>query len=81
MLKSIAKTSPSLREIRAGTQDRQLEAGIKAMEGCCLLVCSSWIARPDFLYTQDQLVMGDTTHGGLPLAPPPIYASLMEAFS
>ena len=38
---------------RSGTQTRQgnLEAGAEAeaMEGCCLLVCSSWLAQPALL--------------------------------
>jgi hypothetical protein len=33
------------------TQGRDLEAGAdaEAMEGCCLLACSSWLAQPAFL--------------------------------
>lgn len=36
------------------TQDRTLEAGAgaEAMEGCCLLLCISWLAQPVFLYSQ-----------------------------
>ena len=39
----------SLRETKAGTtQGRHLEAGAdaEAMEGCCLLACSPWLAQP-----------------------------------
>jgi hypothetical protein len=34
-----------------GSQNRNLEAGVdaEAMEGCCLLACSSWLAKPAFL--------------------------------
>ena len=33
------------------TQGRNLEAGTdaEAMEGCCLLACSPWLAQPAFL--------------------------------
>lgn len=36
--------SPSCREVRAGTQSGNLEAGTepKAMEKCCWLICSPW---------------------------------------
>ena len=48
--------TPSLREVRAGTQGRSLEAAAEAegMKECCLLACSSWLAWlawPAFLYT------------------------------
>ena len=35
-----------LREAKAGTQNKNLEAGADAevMEGCCLLACLSWLA-------------------------------------
>lgn len=39
--------SLSWREIRAGTQGRNLEAGPEAdMEDCGLLTCSPWLAQP-----------------------------------
>lgn len=49
----------SVKEVRAGTQGRNLEAGTEAepMEECCLLACSTC-----FLLTQDQVPRGGTTH-------------------
>jgi hypothetical protein len=39
------------REVEAGTQDRNLEAGIDAEDatGLCLLACTAWLAQPTFL--------------------------------
>jgi hypothetical protein len=39
-----------LKDVWAGTQDRNLEAETKAevMEKYCLLACSSWLAQPVF---------------------------------
>jgi hypothetical protein len=44
--------APSLKEIRAGTQLRNLEAGteMEIVEECCLLPCSSWFASACLLY-------------------------------
>jgi hypothetical protein len=41
----------SLKEIKTESQGRNLEAGAdaEAMEGCSLLVCSSWLAQTAFL--------------------------------
>ena len=41
---TIPGNSPSLRGVK-------LEAGseAEAMEGCCLLACSSWLSQPAFL--------------------------------
>ena len=41
-----------LMEVKAGTQTEQgLQAGAdaEAVEGCCLLPCSSWLAHPNVL--------------------------------
>jgi hypothetical protein len=37
----------TIKEVRIGTQDRNLEAGAdaEAMEGCFLLACSLWLAQ------------------------------------
>lgn len=45
-------------------QRQKPETGIEAetMEGCCLLSYSSWLAQFVFLYTQDHLPRGGTTH-------------------
>ena len=47
---SLGHTSTSL-FITEGSQDQNLEAGAdaEAMEGSCLLDCSSWLAQPAFL--------------------------------
>jgi hypothetical protein len=37
-------------------QGRSLEAGAEAMKGCCLLVCSPWLAQPAFLLNSQPLV-------------------------
>jgi hypothetical protein len=41
----------SLREVRAGTQGRTLQAGTdtEAVEKCGLLTCSLWLSQPAFL--------------------------------
>jgi hypothetical protein len=52
ILFTLPQCSLSLKETRTGTQDSgNLEAGAdaEAMEGCCLLACSSWFAQPAFL--------------------------------
>jgi hypothetical protein len=44
--------SSSSKDIRMGTQPRQepkAEADAEAMEGCCLLALSPWLAQPAFL--------------------------------
>lgn len=43
--------SPSQREIRTGSQGRNLEAVAKAeaIENCCLVAYSSWLGQPGFL--------------------------------
>jgi hypothetical protein len=43
--------TPLLKEVRAETQGRNLEAetGVEAMEECCLLACSSWESQSSFL--------------------------------
>jgi hypothetical protein len=50
----------SLREVRAGTQGRNLEpnAEAEAMEGCCLLACSSWLVQPSSLYNSGPPAQG-----------------------
>jgi hypothetical protein len=47
--------SPLLKEVRAGAQGRNLKTGAEAeaMEGCCLLACSAWLARPALLHHPD----------------------------
>jgi hypothetical protein len=41
-----------MKVIRAGKQSRNLEVGTeaKAVDECCLLACSPWLAQPAFLY-------------------------------
>lgn len=57
--------SPSLREIRAETQDHSLETKAKATEECCLL-CSFWLTPISFFYAiQDHLSKGSTDYSGL----------------
>jgi hypothetical protein len=43
--------SPLEKEVKANTQGRTMEAGIEAeaMEECCLLTQSPWLAQPAFL--------------------------------
>jgi hypothetical protein len=66
--------SPSLREARTGTQGRNLEAGAdaEAMEGCCLLACSSWFSQSAFIQNPGPSAQGwphpqwaGSTHNGL----------------
>jgi hypothetical protein len=42
---------PPLKEVRKGTQSRNLEAGAvaEAMEEYCLLACFSWLVQTAFL--------------------------------
>lgn len=44
-------------------QDKNLKVGtdFQAMERCCLLACSTWLAQPDFLQQKDCQSRGDTT--------------------
>ena len=48
----------------------------EAMEGCCSLACSSWLAQPAFLYTQDRPPRGGTVLNGLG-SPPSITEKLV----
>jgi hypothetical protein len=59
--------NPAAREVGAGTQSRELEAGTdkEAIGECCLLTCSSWLAQPTFLYNSRAPQSNDTTHRGL----------------
>jgi hypothetical protein len=43
-----------------GTQGRNLQAGAEAeaMEGCCLLACSPWLAQGIFIYSPGLLAQG-----------------------
>jgi hypothetical protein len=52
--------SPSLREVRTGTQGSNLGTRIvaEAIEECCLLACSSRLTQPAFIiHTQDHLTV------------------------
>jgi hypothetical protein len=46
----ISLTVPSSKAVRTVTQGRNQEAGAdaEAMEGCCLLAFSAWLAQPAF---------------------------------
>ena len=56
----------SLKEVRTGTQaGKNLEADAEAMEGCCLLACSSWLSQPACYRTHDHQSRGGPTHNGL----------------
>jgi hypothetical protein len=62
----------SIRHQRKSGQElkwsRNLEAGAddaQVMEGCCLLVCSPWLAQPAFLYNPGPPVQGGLSHSGL----------------
>jgi len=60
----------SLREVRAGTQDRDPEAGTEAetTQQHCLLTCSPWLTQFAFLNTtQDHLLMWGPAHSVLVL--------------
>lgn len=54
--------SPPQREVRTGTQGSYLESGTEAdaMEECCSLACSPWLAQPSS-DTHDQLPRVATT--------------------
>lgn len=58
-----------MREVRAGTQGRDLEAGteVEAIEDHCLMACSSSPAQPAFLYSLRPPAQGDAAHNGLSL--------------
>lgn len=58
--------SPSLREVRAGTQ-KQVGADAGAMEEQCLLAHSSWRAQLAFLYNPQAPPRHSSTHCGLGL--------------
>jgi hypothetical protein len=47
----------SLKDVRTGIQGRNLEAEVnaEAMEGCCLLDGSSWLAQSAFLLKNPRL--------------------------
>ena len=69
-LQQLSSHTPSLREIRAATQGRNLEAGTEAeaMEKHSLLTCSLQLAQLAFHHiTQDDLLGDGTTHRGLVL--------------
>lgn len=59
--------TPSPREVKTGTQGRNLEAGSDAesMEECCPLDCSPWLTQPASYTIQDHLSKGGTTHNML----------------
>lgn len=57
---------PPLREVRAGTEGRNLEAGTEACmgHGGSLLAHSPWLAQVLSHTSQDPLAKGLTTHSG-----------------
>ena len=61
----------SSKEVRAGTQGGNPEAGTEAevMEECCLLACFPWLAQLAFLKTttQNHRPKGGASHYGLSL--------------
>ena len=59
--------TPSLREVRAGTQGSILEAGteVEAMEMCCLLDCAHGLLSLLSYGTQDHQPSGTTTHSDM----------------
>ena len=62
--RALQHQSPSSKEVRVGTQGRDLEAGtdVEAMEECCLLVWPSWLSS----YI---LISPKTTRPGVALPP------------
>ena len=52
--------SPSLSEVKAGTQGRNLEAETEAetTEEHCLVACFFWLAHPAFLYNSGPPALG-----------------------
>lgn len=62
----LTASRPSWRDIQGGIQGgRSLEAG--AIEGYCLVSCSSRLAQPAFLHNPEPPAKGSTTHTGLSL--------------
>jgi hypothetical protein len=60
--------SVSLKGARTGTQQGRnpiAEAYVEAMEGCCLLACSLWLAQPAFLRAQGLQPRAASTHNGV----------------
>jgi len=56
----------SSKEVRTGThtgQEPEAGADAEAMEGCCLLACSLWIAQPWLLFIDYQPRMASPTMG------------------
>ena len=66
ILLTLPHWSSLLKEVRAGTQSRNLEAeaSTEAMEECNLLACSSWLAQPALLYNPRTPAQVDNTHHG-----------------
>jgi hypothetical protein len=56
-------TNVSLKEVRAGTQGRNLEQ--KPIAECCLLDCFLSHAQLVFLYIQDHMIGDSAAHSGL----------------
>ena len=55
----------SPKKVRTGTQACQKAgADAKAMEGCSLLACFSWLAQPALLLNQDYQPRDGPTHKG-----------------
>lgn len=68
--------SPLLKEAKAGTQDRNPEAGIEAevLEECCVVTCSPWFVQPGSLYSPAALPRSDAA----PSKPGPLRAIINQ---
>lgn len=57
---TVPHSSPLLREVKAGTQERA-ETEVEIVEECCLLACSLWLAQVAFCCIQGHQLKGETS--------------------